>query len=344
MKPIKLAIAGLGRAVYNMHLKELVGKENMFEIVAVCDLLEERCEDLKKRYNCKTYTSFEEMLEDPEIEVVDIATRSSDHFAHAKTALEAGKTVFLEKPMCLCYTDAKKLVEISEKSGERKLYIRHNRRFEHKFNQVNEIINSGILGDVYLIKLARSHYGRRHDWQTLSQYGGGQLSNWGPHILDHAIKFCGGDYKKLDSHTKQLIAAGDCDDFIQANFEGINGRIVTMEISGATALKVPEYILYGTRGTLYDNGETYTITYLEKDFVLPPLTAQAKTSESPYDQFTKRGADLPFVTEEVKWKTGPLDQTWTCLYKAIREGEEYPIKNEEALKIVKTTDEIRNQN
>ena len=342
--PIKLALAGLGRAGYKMHLGELKGKENMFEITAVCDLIEERNKEAEKIYGCKSYTCFEEMVEDPDIEVVDIATRSVDHFHQAKTALEAGKTVFLEKPMCLSVKDAEKLVELSVQNGERKLYMRHNRRFEDKFVKVNEIIDSGILGEVYFIKLARSHYGRRRDWQTLSQYGGGQLYNWGPHIIDHALKFCGGDYKSLSSQMKQLIAAGDCDDFIFAHFEGVNGRIVTMEISGATALKVPEYILYGTRGTLYDNGETYTLQYLPENFELPEIKASAITPSDPYEEFSKRGEKLEFVTKEEKWVINPLDQTWKHLYNAVRLGKEYPISNEEALKIVKTTEEIRRQN
>ena len=343
--PIKLAIVGLGRAGTNMHLTELKGKEDKFEIVAVCDIIKERAEKIAKEYNCKAYTSFEEMLENPEIEVVDIATRSNDHFHQAKTAMEAGKIVFLEKPISLSYKDAKNLVQMSNSSDERKLYVRHNRRFEDKFIKVNEIIDSGILGDVYLIKLSRSHYGRRSDWQTLSQYGGGWLFNWGPHIVDHALKFCGGDYKKLSSFMRLFIAAGDCDDFIQANFEGVNGRIVNMEISAVTALNVPEYILYGTRGSLYDNGKTYTLKYLPEDFTLPELEADPNTPNiDAYGEFIKRGEKFEFITKDFEWSSTPLDQTWTCLYEAIRENVEYPIKNEEALKVIETIEDIRKQN
>jgi predicted dehydrogenase len=163
-KPIKLGMVGLGRAGKTMHLEELEGKENLFEIYAVCDLKKERSEEFKEKFGCKIYDSIEELVEDPEIEVVDIATRSCDHYKHAKTALDAGKTVFLEKPMSESYEEARKLMELGEKYGERRLFIRHNRRFEAKFMHLNKIIESGILGDVYFIRRTVADFDHRKDW------------------------------------------------------------------------------------------------------------------------------------------------------------------------------------
>ena len=123
-KPIKLGMVGLGRAGFGMHLKEMEGKENLFTITAVCDVEADRCEDMKEKFGCKTYTNIEDLVEDPGVEVVDIATRSYDHFRHAKTALEAGKIVFLEKPITETYEEAKVLMELNERLGGNKLYVR----------------------------------------------------------------------------------------------------------------------------------------------------------------------------------------------------------------------------
>lgn len=116
--------------------------------------------------------SLDEVLARPEIGLVSIATRSADHYAHARRALEAGKPVFLEKPMCSTYEQAVALRDASRR-GPGTLYVRHNRRFE-----------PGILGQVVQIQLARTSFGRRNDWQTVLEFGGGQLSNWGSHIID----------------------------------------------------------------------------------------------------------------------------------------------------------------
>lgn len=340
-KPIKLGMVGLGRAGYGMHLKEMKGKEALFEIVATCDLIPERCEKMKEEFGSRAYSCIEDLVEDPKVEVVDIATRSCDHYCHAKTALEAGKIVFLEKPMTETLEEAEKLAALAASYGENRLFIRHNRRFEPQFMQINKIIESGILGDVFLIRRAVCQYTIRDDWQTLSQYGGGQLLNWGPHLVDQAIQFCGGDYKRMQAITRKTVAAGDCEDFIHATFEGINGRAVEIEINGASALTMPSHAVFGTRGTLIAEGTGFKLRYLPEDFVLQQKTASPKT---PVEIGFRRGENLPFIEETREWDKNDLDHTWTYLYETLREAKPYPIKMEEAVKVMKVITEIREQN
>lgn len=342
--PIRLGIVGLGRAGYNMHLREIKGKEDMIQIVAACDIESERREKMHAEYGCKVYEKIEDIVLDPDVEVVDIATRSCDHFKHAKIALDAGKIVMLEKPMCTSYEEAKFLMDLADKDGKRRLFIRHNRRFEPKFMQVNRIIESGILGDVFMIKLARGGYQRRNDWQTLSQYGGGQLLNWGPHIVDHSIQFCGGDYTNLTAHTRLIAAAGDCEDYIHAVFEGVNNRIVQMEISGGTARKeaLPEYEVYGSKGTLVDNGRTFTLRYIDPKCDLNEIAAEIAT---PGVKTGFGGVDMPdWITEEIEWDINALDHVWGALYDAVRNGVDYPIKSSEAVKVMEAISAIKEQN
>ena len=341
-KPIKLGMVGIGRAGFNMHLKEMAGKEDMFSIVAACDVEAERRETMAEKFGCKTYYKIEDIVSDPDVEVIDIATRSNDHFVHAKTALEAGKIVFLEKPMAMTYEEAKKLVEINEKLGGDRLYVRHNRRFEAKFMQVNKIIESGILGKVYYIKRSVGNFDYRSDWQTLSQYGGGQLLNWGPHLVDQALCFSGGDYKRMFAVTKHAVAAGDCEDVVKASFVGINDVNVEISISGAEAIRPPEYIVCGTRGELIDiDGTNFKIKYISEDFADPDLVASINTPMG-----TGFGGKIKptFVEEERAWEENPLDHTWTYLYSAVREGKAYPVSCAEALKVMQTIQDIKDQN
>ncbi len=338
-KPIKLGIVGLGRAGRGMHLSELKGKEDMFEIVAACDIEEDRREQIKEEFGCKVYYKLEDMVKDPDIEVIDIATRSNDHYTHAKTALDAGMTVFLEKPISETYEEAAQLVELGKKYGDRRLYVRHNRRFEPKFRQVMDIINSGILGEVYYVKRSVDNFEIRKDWQTLSQYGGGQLLNWGPHLVDQALRFADGDYTELFADIRQVAAAGDCEDVVHATMIGVNGRMVEIQISGASALKLPEYIVYGSKGALIDkNDGSFTISYVDPAFDMPKPLASIDTPAGA--KFGPK-IEIPFKEEVREWDTCPLDHTWVCLYEAIREGKEYPISNEEALKVMQTICEIR---
>lgn len=341
MKKIRLGIIGLGRAGFGMHTAELRGKEELFEIAAVCDVERDRCENMQKLYGARIYARVEDIVADPEIDVIDVATRSCDHFKHAMTALNAGKTVFLEKPICMTYEEAKKLFAYAEKDGKKRVYVRHNRRFEPHFMQINRLIASGIIGDAYYIKRSVASFDRRCDWQTLSQYGGGQLLNWGPHLIDQALRFCGGDYGRLTSYTRQVAATGDCEDFVNAQFVGVNGRLVEIEISGGTALSGPEYTVYGTRGAIVSEGDGFAVKHLPSDFT---YKTQASDPHTPADAKFAPSEALPFVTEKIPYEEEALDHTWRYLYDAVALGKDYPIRSEEALKVMEVISKIKEQN
>jgi scyllo-inositol 2-dehydrogenase (NADP+) len=340
IQPIKLGIAGLGRAGWGMHCKELKGKEQMFQIVAVCDIDETRRNNVAGEYQCRAYENIAELIADPQVEVVDIATRSVDHFAHAKMALEAGKTVFLEKPMCLTYAEAVELQKIAAQSaGE--LYIRHNRRFEPGFQHIREIIASGILGDVFEIKLRRVSYSRRDDWQTIKKYGGGQLLNWGPHIIDHALRFLESPVAELWSDLKRTAAVGDAEDHLKIILKGENDRVVDIIISGGAAIKEPEYLIYGTRGALSSTGNTIQLKYLDPQQKLAPRTADPGTPE--YGSFGTPDA-LKWIEETIpvapKAPAG-MTHIWDELYYAVREGKPFPISLDEAVQVMWVVSETK---
>jgi hypothetical protein len=81
--------------------------------------------------------------------------------------------------------------------------------------------------------------------------------------------------------------------------------------------------------------------YLPADYVFPPIKSSAHT---PKGQNFGSTDPLPFVTEQKTWETNNLDHVWGYLYEAVREGKEYPIKSEEALKVMEVITEIKRQN
>lgn len=332
--PIRLGIVGLGRAGWGMHCAELQGREDKFRIVAVCDLIAERREQAVARYDCLAYERIEDLVADPSVEMVDIATRSCDHFAHAKLALEAGKDVFLEKPMCVTYEEAVELQRIAARA-KGKLYIRHNRRFEPAFQHIREIIASGILGEVYEIKLRRLGYQRRDDWQTLKAFGGGMMLNWGPHIVDHALRFLESPVKSVWSDVRRIAAVGDAEDHLHIVLTGENGRVVDLEISGGAAIGEPVYLIWGTKGALVCPDEkTITIKYLDPQKPLPPRQADPGTPGTTF------GSPEPLPWIEESFPVNPaqkMDMTtiWDALYSAVREGQAFPIRLEEAVEVMR---------
>jgi scyllo-inositol 2-dehydrogenase (NADP+) len=338
-EPIRLGIVGLGRAGQGMHLSEISGKTDKFRVCAVCDIIPERANSIAEKYGARAYTSIEEFLKAPDIELVDIATRSIDHYVHAKVALAAGRNVFLEKPFCVSYAQAKELADSSNKPGTPRLFLRHNRRWEGKFNQFMDLADNGELGDVFYVHIRRNSFDGRNDWQTLKEFGGGQLLNWGPHIIDQALQFCSGDYISLFSDLRQINASGDCEDVVRILFKGVNGRLVDMEICCAAALQGPEYELYGSRGAAVDQGNTIRVRKLVDGYSLPKPES-LKGTPVPY---FSASPGIPFNEYTLEAHEEPLTQTWDGVYDDLRLNIPYRIKMEEALTVMKAMDDVRKQ-
>jgi predicted dehydrogenase len=313
-----------------MHWPELKGKEDKFRVVAGCDILKAKRDRLADACGCKVYERVEDLIADPAVEMVDIASLSCDHFAHAAMALKAGKHVFLEKPMCETYGQAKRLRAMAARS-KGGLYIRHNSRCDKTFLHVREIMASGLLGDVYHVKLMRAWYARRDDWQTLRRLGGGLLLNWGPHLVDHALRMLDAPVKSQWSDLKHIAALGDAEDHYKIVFTGENGRVIDLEVSGGAALGGPEYIVWGTRGALRSAGGAITLKYLDPKEKLPPRKL------NPGDPGEAFGSpeDLPWVEQTFPANPAKPWNIWDELYAAVRRGRRFPITLDEALAVMK---------
>ncbi len=330
--PIKMAIVGLGRAGWGMHLAEIADKTEMFEIVACCDIIPERNEKMKERFGCRTYTSIEELVKDTEIELVDIATRSCDHYAHAKIALTAGKDVLLEKPACVNIVQLNGLLEMANKPGMPRLFFRQNRRFEEGFKEIERIINSGIIGNVFELRLSQSGYDRRDDWQTLSKYSGGQMLNWGPHLIDHALQLIASPVARVNTNSILGAAAGDCEDHFSLNITGQNGRFATVTISGSDANDSGRtYTAIGSKGTVTVHNGKIKLKYINPEQNLPPVVADEGT---PANEWGASGtfealAQPEWIEKEYPVADEDLSVFWIYLYEAFKEIAPFPVKDDE---------------
>ncbi|MGJ3243713.1 MAG: Gfo/Idh/MocA family protein [Opitutales bacterium] len=338
---IKVGILGLGRAGWGMHCREIADVADRFEIVAGCDVLDAHRDRFAGQFpEATVYDDVDAFVSDPAIRLVSIASRSADHLEHTRKAVAAGKDVFLEKPMTLTYAEAEAAVRAAEDAG-RTIQVRHNRRFEPAFEQVRDIIASGKLGKVFLIKLRRHGFGRRADWQALREHGGGQLLNWGPHLVDHALQFLGELDPAYDAHLNLLTAVGDAEDHVHLHFQGQQGLEVDVEISGGAALPEPQYLIYGTRGALKGGGGGLELKYLDPRVPLADLEADPGTPQDGYDsrETLKWVEETVEVTGENTFHT----KIWEALHATLTEDKPFPISNQQALATMKVLSDVREQ-
>ena len=364
-RKIKVGILGLGRAGRYMHAPELALSPELFEIVAGCDHAQDRRQNLPGVFdNASIYASLEKMLEDDRVEMVTIATRNLDHTPHALIALAAGKYVVVDKPVAVTLDQANAL-EAAAAIYPGKLFLRLNRRFEPAFCQVRQIMDSGILGHIVMVKIYR-HPGfvRRLDWQTLTECKGGMFNNWGPHLVDQALQLLGAPVDDLWCDLQHNVTAGDADDQIKLLLRGSNGRVVDVEISTTSTLPGRLYEVWGDRGSLFVPLEEkhVQLRYLDPAQKLRPLTAVRENFPLAYGNPTET---LKFIDEERNIDSGsthilqrgklldpnePVDQNkgytypdtmWGHIYADIVEGIPYPVTIKQGLEVVRTIERAR---
>jgi len=154
---VRIAVVGLGywgpNLVRNLH--EL----GEAEVVYVCDARQERLDGITRRYPAiAAVRAFETVLADPTVEAVAIATPVSTHFDLASRALEAGKHVFVEKPLAGSSDEATALIELAN-DRELTLMPGHTFLYSPPVDTIRTLIANGGLGDIYFVSMSRVNLG-----------------------------------------------------------------------------------------------------------------------------------------------------------------------------------------
>lgn len=334
---LKVGIVGIGRIGGN-HASEIGGMPDRFELVACADNDPERLtKDLPEQLkNAAKYNSLEEMLQHPGLDMVTIAVRHPDHVPMAIKILEAGKIAVVEKPVATSVTEMETMLEVAKRHPH-KLFLRHNRRFEAPFIKVRELINSGLIGEVQYIKLYRSvGFCRRNDWMTMTDYYGGLLSNWGPHLIDQALRLLDSPVVDLWADVRHVVSIGDGDDLFKILLKAENGRLADIEVTGANAMPGREMEIIGSRGTIVYNEGKLTARYIDPSVELKELKPHPENPPKRYGNFDET---LYFVNAEYQCPDIHQSVLWAYLYDEVTKGIPSPIKLEEGLETVRITEE-----
>ncbi|KHF40879.1 Gfo/Idh/MocA family protein [Halalkalibacter okhensis] len=157
MSKLKVGVIGCGSIAKHRHLPEYANNSEV-EIVAVCDIVEERVHEFAKVYSAKAYTSYDELLLSPDVDAVSVCTPNYLHAPISIAALKAGKHVLCEKPMATSSEDAEKMIEAA-KENNKKLMIAHNQRFVPSHQKARQLIEAGEVGKIYSFRTAFGHGG-----------------------------------------------------------------------------------------------------------------------------------------------------------------------------------------
>jgi scyllo-inositol 2-dehydrogenase (NADP+) len=265
-KPIKIAVVGLGRAGWSIHLEQIKVNPD-FAIIGAVDLDEGRRKEASDAFACATYSDIDSLIEQTDAEVIVVATPSFAHEGDAVKVMESGRHCVLEKPMALDHAGSVRIAEAAQRT-DRKLFVHQQYTLMDEVRYLREVIDEGKIGEVFGIRMNWSGYGRRNDWQTLKKNGGGLLNNHGTHILSLALYLLDSKLIELTSDLAHIKDAGDTEDHFHIYGRGENGRSVDLFVSTSCAVPLPRTVLLGANGGLIaQDAETATIRSYDPEVV-----------------------------------------------------------------------------
>ena len=194
MKILKWGFIGCGEVVETKSgpvFSEVEGST----VVAVMSRTEQRARTYAVRHGIsRWYTDAQELIDDPDVNAVYIATPPSSHATYAIMAMKAGKPVYMEKPLSASYEDCARINRISEQTGV-PCFVAYYRRYLPYFQRVKEIVESGSIGQILNVQIRYTEPLRKTDEELLAQHqlswrlqpeiaGGGYFYDMAPHQLD----------------------------------------------------------------------------------------------------------------------------------------------------------------
>ena len=277
MSTLKVGVIGCGSIAKFRHLPEYEANKDV-EIVAVCDIIEERVKEFAEEYNAKGYTNYEELLADDSIDVISVCLPNYLHAPVSIAASNAGKHVLVEKPMATSREEAEAMIEAAKTSGK-KLMIGHNQRFVSSHEKAKEIIASGEIGKIYSFRTAFGHPGPegwsvdgRDSWFFNKEEAFiGAMGDLGVHKSDLIRYILGEEFTEVAAIVEgNAKTDSDVDDNAVCLLRSESGIIGTLTASWAyNSSEDNSTVIYGEKATLrleddpdysliasYTNGQT----------------------------------------------------------------------------------------
>jgi predicted dehydrogenase len=324
---LRVAVIGLGYWGPNLvrNLYEIPGAK----VEWICDLDTEALARVRRRYpGLRRTTNVDDVLEDPRVDAVAIATTVSTHYGLGSRALEAGKHVFVEKPLAGSHQEALELVELAADRGL-VLMPGHTFLYSPPVNRIKELIDSGEVGEIYSISTSRVNLG-------LHQPDVSVAWDLGPHDFS-ILRYWLGELPEYASALARSCIIPGTPDVAFVNLLFPSSTIANVELSWLSPSKLRRTTIIGSRRmVVYDDtspepvrvfdfgvdlpdpttfGE-YTLTYRTGDIVSPrvevaePLQLElADFCDSIVSGTTPRssaeiGADVVRIVEAVEASLG----------------------------------------
>lgn len=278
-----------------------------------------------------SYNSIEDLLGDPEIDLIVINTPNFTHYDYAKQALEAGKHILVEKPFTATSAQAAKLFALAESTGK-KVFVYQNRRWDSDFTTVKNIIADEKLGKLSEVHFRFDRYkaaiGVKGFKEELIEASGLQY-DLGPHLVDQAISIFG---KPLSFHKilGKNRANTKVEDYFSVHFRYPNSVNVFVHSNMLVTDLQPAFVLHGQKGSFIkeraDIQEEQLLKGIKPDDAGFGIEAQGK--EGKLTLIDEKGNR---TQEVIPAEPSSYIAVFEAVYQSLVHNKPYPILPEDIL-------------
>jgi predicted dehydrogenase len=304
IKPVNVAVVGLGywgpNLVRNLHELDAA------EVSVVCDAREEQLATIGRRYPAvQLTTDYATVLADPMVDAVALATPVGTHHALALAALEAGKHVFVEKPLAASSAEAGELLDVARRNGLT-LMPGHTFVYSPPVVAIRDLIQNGDLGEIYFISTSRVNLG-------LHQSDVSVVWDLGPHDFSILRYWLGETPTHVSAFARGCVFPA-IHDVAFINLQFPSGTVAHVELSWLAPSKLRRTTVVGSeRMVVYDDTSTEPVRVFDSGVDL-----KAPETFGEY-RLTYRSGDIVSPSVDA---AEPLSLELRDFCEAIRGGEE----------------------
>ncbi len=254
MAQVPVRVASLGLGWWSDVLADAVGRTPEMEIVACYTRDPEKRRAFAQKYGCEPAASLDGILADPSVEAIINTTPNDVHLETVRAAAEAGKHVFLDKPVANTVADGKAIARVCAEAGV-VLSVGYQRRREGQFRWIKKEIEEGRFGKLVQAEanISRDRLGQIDlgSWRyTASGMPGGVMLQIGIHYTD-VLEMLMGPVKRVSAMSAQLVLPGDNPDIANLLLEHESGAISNLTASYASASEYYMMNVYGKEASAY---------------------------------------------------------------------------------------------
>ncbi len=247
---VRVGVIGTGAISQVVHVPIFAEREDV-ELVAVADADLHKAEALSRRFKVPNVCDADALIARDDLDAVVVCTPNHLHEEMAIAALEAGKHVFVERPLAITSTGATRVLEAADRAG-RVLVVGMPHRFRPGVIALRDFVAGGELGDVYAVRgswMTRLMPGSRHTWRYDRSAGGGALIDLGVPALDLCMWLVG--YPAVKRVSCVMSPKGGVEDAATLMAETEGGIALSLEVSNRLFAADDRYFarIMGTEGS-----------------------------------------------------------------------------------------------